>query len=192
MSATFQSVPESSSSNERKNPEEIVEACFIRTAEALSQTGSANDNDIHKALASVRESQTKGEPTDLLETLARVLGHDEEHIGPVISSLSESIAETINPAPASIPFASKLIAPSAFYDSFDSLHALGKMMLTPVIYAEDTDAIGTASINPIAASMLGDEILYTVGKRFGIRPFITPARMEYEAWAFLCRKHFEL
>ncbi len=72
------------------------------------------------------------------------------------------------------------------------MHELGKALLTPVVYAEDTDAIGTASINPIAAQMLGDEIHLVVGKRFGIRPFITAARMEYESWAFLCRKHFEL
>jgi hypothetical protein len=61
-----------------------------------------------------------------------------------------------------------------------------------VVYAEDTDAIGTASVNPIAAQILGEEILLAVSKRFGIRPFITCARMEYEPWAFLCRKHFEL
>lgn len=192
MSSVFQVVSETSSKSERKTHEEIVETCFVRTADALSKARAASDNDIHKALSSVRESLSIGEPADLLETLARVLGHDEEHIGPVIASLSDAVASTLYPSPPSIPFASKLIAPSAFYDSFDSQHKLAKLLLAPVVFAEDADAIGTASINPIAAIMLGEEILLAVGKRFGIRPFITSARMEYESWAFLCRKHFEL
>jgi len=29
-------------------------------------------------------------------------------------------------------------------------------------------------------------------KRLGIRPFVTTARLEYESWTFLTRKHFEL
>lgn len=192
MSTLFQAVPEQASRIAARSHEEIVEACFVRTAEALKSSGAANESDILKALSSVRESQAKGEPLDIIETLARVQGHDEERLGQAISVLSDAVASTLNPATSSIPFASKLIAPSAFYDSFDAMHKLGKLLLTPVIYAEDTDAIGTGSINPIAAQMLGEEIHQTVGKRFGIRPFITNARMEYESWAFLCRKHFEL
>lgn len=155
-------------------------------------SGAASDSDIFKALARVRESQGKGIPEDLIETLGRVLGHEEEHLGAAILTLADAVASTLNPAPATIPFASKLIAPSAFYESFEALHQLGKALLVPVLYAEDTDAIGTGSINPIAATLLGDEAYYAVGKRFGIHPFLTCARMEYESWAFLCRKHFEL
>ena len=66
------------------------------------------------------------------------------------------------------------------------------MLLSPVVFAEDTDAIGTASANPIASAILADEIRAQVFKRFGIRPFITIARLEYESWTFLTRKHFEL
>jgi hypothetical protein len=31
-----------------------------------------------------------------------------------------------------------------------------------------------------------------VFRRFGIRPFVTIARLDYESWTFLSRKHFEL
>ena len=61
-----------------------------------------------------------------------------------------------------------------------------------MIYAEDTDAIGTASANPVASAILAEEIRSTVFKRFGIRPFVTAARLDYESWTFLSRKHFEL
>ncbi len=171
---------------------EIVELCFVRTAEALSTAGAAKDAEIFKALGQVREGLVDGRPMDLIETLARVMGTDEERMGAMVHTLSDAVASTLNPSAPSIPFASKLIAPSAFYDSFDGMHKLGKALLVPVLYAEDTDAIGTGSVNPVAALILGEHIYNAVTKRFGIRPFMSSARMEYESWAFLCRKHFEL
>lgn len=192
MTSVFQAAPEAPFRPAALTPAEIADSCLVRTAEALSSIRMVSDDEIRAALAIVRESMEKGKPLDLLETLARVQGHEEERMGAAIQTLGDAVASTMTPAPASIPFASKLIAPSAFYDSFDSIHELGKLMLTPVLFAEDTDAIGTGSVNPIAAQMLGAEIHRSVTKRFGIRPFMTTARMEYESWAFLCRKHFEL
>lgn len=188
MTTAFQTPSDAS----EKSLVDIVETCYVRTAEALNASGAASDNDLFKALSNVREGQAKGSPMDLLETLARVTGHDEEMLGGEVQKLSDAVASTLSPVPPSIPFASKLIAPSAFYDSFDAMHGLGRALLTPVVYAEDTDAIGTASVNPIAAQVLSEQIYLTVSKRFGIRPFMTAARMDYESWAFLCRKHFEL
>lgn len=192
MDTAFQAAPPTVAKPQKKSASDIVELCFVRTSEMLSKTGAANDTDIFKALAQVREGLKKDEPMDLLETLARVMGTEEERLGPAVHALSDAVASTLNPAPPSVPFAAKLIAPSAFYESFDAMHKLGRMLLTPVLYAEDTDSIGTGSINPISAMVLGEQIHEVVAKRFGIRPFITTARMEYEAWAFLCRKHFEL
>ncbi|MGJ8645168.1 MAG: hypothetical protein ACSHX9_17330 [Luteolibacter sp.] len=188
MTTAFQTPVDASSHSQS----DIVETCYVRTAEALNTSGAVSDDDLFKALSNVREGQAKGSPMDLLETLARVMGHDEEMLGAEVQKLSDAVASTLCPVPPSIPFASKLIAPSSFYDSFDTMHKLGRALLTPVVYAEDTDAIGTASINPIAAMVLAEQIHYTVAKRFGIRPFMTSTRMEYESWAFLCRKHFEL
>ncbi|MFM2198244.1 MAG: hypothetical protein RLZZ505_1676 [Verrucomicrobiota bacterium] len=192
MNSVFQVASEPFVRSAGRTHAEIVESCYVRTAQALSVSRAANDDEIKASLAIVRDSMENGKPLDLLETLARVKGHEEERIGVAILALSDAVASTMNPAPSCIPFASKLIAPSAFYDSFDAMHELGKLLLTPVIFAEDTDAIGTGSVNPIAAQVLGEEIHHAVSKRFGIRPFVTVARMEYESWAFLCRKHFDL
>jgi hypothetical protein len=171
---------------------DVVETCFVRTAEALSHAAAASNEDIFKALTICREAQSMGKPVDLIEELARVLGYDEEHVSRAISELSAAVASTMHPIPPHIPFASKLIAPSSFYESFDALHKLGKALLVPVLYAEDTDAIATGSVNPMAASIFAEEIYQAVAKRFGIRPFMTVVRMDYESWPFLCRKHFEL
>ena len=61
-----------------------------------------------------------------------------------------------------------------------------------MLYAEDTDAIGVASINPIACVLLAEEINNSVHKRLSICPFVSVVRMTYEDWTFLTRKHFEL
>lgn len=192
MNSVFQAAPEPFVRSAGRTHAEIVDACYVRTAQALGLSRVATDDEIKASLSIVRDSIEKGKPLDLLETLARVKGHEEERIGAAILALSDAVASTMNPTPSCIPFASKLIAPSAFYDSFDAMHELGKLLLTPVIFAEDTDALGTGSVNPIAAQILGEEIHQAVSKRFGIRPFVTVARMEYESWAFLCRKHFDL
>lgn len=176
----------------RDTGDDFVEECLSRTAEALHEMRAATTSEIHQGIAAVRQSQAEGAPADLLEQICRIQGHGEEHLGPAILELGNKAALALTPYAPLVPFAGKLIAPSAFYESFDQIHKLARLLLCPVIYAEDTDAIGTASINPFAAAILSEEIQTTVFKRFGIRPFVTIARLEYESWAFLTRKHFEL
>lgn len=171
---------------------DYAEECLLRTAEALHEARAAGVAEINQAIAVVREAQASGKPAELIEELARIQGHDEEHLGPVILELGNKVAHTKSPYAPLVPFAGKLIAPSAFYDSFDQIHKLARLLLSPVIYAEDTDSIGTASVNPVAAAILAAEIESVVFKRFGIRPFLTVARLDYESWTFLTRKHFEL
>ncbi|MGL5017283.1 MAG: hypothetical protein ACRDBP_04055 [Luteolibacter sp.] len=171
---------------------DFAEVCLQQTAEALHQTRSGTPAEISQATSAVRESHARLMPADLVEALARVQGHEEERIGPAIVDLGNRLASTFPISVPLIPFGGKLIAPSAFYESFDRIHKIARVLLSPVIYAEDTDAIGTASANPIAAALLAEEIRSAVYKRFGIRPFVTTARLEYESWAFLARKHFEL
>lgn len=171
---------------------DFAEVCLQQTAEALQLTRSATPAEISQAISAVREDHAREIPSDLIERLARVQGHDEEHISLAILDLGNRVASTLSLTVPLIPFGGKLIAPSAFYDSFDRVHKIARVLLSPVIYAEDTDAIGTASVNPIAAAILAEEIRSHVFKRFGIRPFVTIARLEYESWTFLTRKHFEL
>ena len=170
---------------------EFAETCLQQTAGALHEARAATPAEISQGIATARESHARNKPSDLIEVLARIQGHGEEHLGPAILELGNKVAGTLTPHAPLIPFGGKLIAPSAFYDSFDQIHKLARVLLSPVIFAEDTDAIGTASANPVAAAILAEEIRNSVFKRFGIRPFVTVARLDYESWTFLTRKHFE-
>ncbi len=191
MSSPFQAVLEPPAQPKQGDIWDFAEECLQRTADALHESRSASPSEISQAMAAAREAHAVGKPSDLLEALARVQGHGEEHLGAAILDLGNRTANTLTPYAPLIPFAGKLIAPSAFYESFDHIHKVARALLSPVIYVEDTDAIGTASANPIASAILADEIRSVVFKRFGIRPFVTIARLDYESWTFLTRKHFE-
>ncbi len=173
-----------------RTPAEAVEECLVRTAETLHEAEAATHTEISHALVAARKLHAEGLPVDLLDSLARVLGHPEEQLGPAIAELGDAAARAVSQPPPPIPFAGKLIAPTAFYDAFDAIHKLGRALLVPVIYAEDTDAIGVGSINPIATTIMAEEVLRAAERRVGIRPFVTIARLDYETWTFLTRKHF--
>ncbi len=174
------------------DPWDYAELCLEQTAAAIHESGAASPTELNQAISAARECHVDDKPADLIEILARSQGHEEEHIGDIIVELANKVSATLNPIPQIMPFGGKLIAPSAFYDSFDRIHEIARILLSPVTYAEDTDAIGTASINPVASTILADEIRTAVFKRFGIRPFLTVSRLDYEDWSFLTRKHFEL
>lgn len=191
-SVPFRAAPDSATEPVVAAHEDLLDECLEKTAFLLYEASLGTQDEIASALREARKSHADGHPRDVIEALARGHGHDEEHIGEAIGELATKLAMMMpSPIPA-IPFANKLIAPSSFYEMFDQLHKLGGRLLSPVIYAEDTDAIGVASINPVAADLFGQEITRSVFRRFGIRPFITVVRLDYENWSFLTRKHFGL
>lgn len=168
-----------------------VEECLQRTATVLFQAEAADKADLIHAVNLVRQSNGHGHPADLLEILARHLGHEDPQLSATIAAYGEKIAATMIPSPPIIPFAGKFIAPSGFYESFSELRQLGHALMAPIIYAEDSDAIGTAAINPIAATIMGEEITAAVVRRYNIRPFITSVILEYPSWTEIVRKHFQ-
>ncbi len=170
----------------------ILYNCMQRTVDAMSTAGIATHDELVRVRTIYEQSYLKGEMKDLIEILAKVQGTEEEYMGVEVSRIAHAVAGVIHPSPPIVPFAGKLIAPSAFYESFDQLHNLARHLLSPVIYAEDTDCVGTGALNPIAAQIMADEILATVSRRFGIKPFVTAVRIDYESWTFLNRKHFGL
>lgn len=170
---------------------EFAEAAIQRTAGAIHQIRAASPQELTEAISLAREQHAAGKPADLIEVLVRAQGHEEENVSAAYLELADQIAHTHSPYAPVIPFAGKLMTPASFYESFDHLHEIARVLLSPIIYAEDTDAIGIASANPLAASLLAEEVRNAVFKRFGIRPFVTISRLDYESWKSLTHKHFE-
>jgi hypothetical protein len=191
-STTFVEPNEIGTDEDRERIDAVAAQCLEHTLTALLQADVATEHEARELARIIQDTRPDQPPRDLLLTLAKMQGSDEEHMSPAITRLSEAVASTMaSPAPL-IPFAGKLIAPSSFYESFQNILAVGRTLLVPVVYAEDTDAIGVASINPIAAHLLAGEIYSSVDRRFAIKPFMTIGRLDYESWSFLIRKHFAL
>lgn len=171
---------------------DFAETCLAQTAAALHTTRAASTSEISQGIAVTRKSHASGTPADLLEVIGTIQGHTDEHLGRVILDLGNQVATTLSLYQPVIPFGAQLITPSAFYNSYDQIHKIARVLLAPVIYAENSDAIGAASINPVASSILAGEIRNAVFRRFGTKPFITVVRLAYDHWTTLSHKHFEL
>lgn len=169
---------------------DLAEICMQRTAEVLHELRAATPAEISQAVSSVRESHAAQKPADLIEALARVQCPDESQLAAAILALGQQVASMVTPYAPYVPFAGKLITPTAFYEAHPQVCRLAEILGSPVIYAEDTDAVGTASINPVASQMLSKGILEIVTTQTGIRPFVSIAQLDFDSWNFLTRKHF--
>lgn len=176
---------------QRESISAAVEECLQQTATALFQTGAAGKDELIHSMNLVRQSGANGKPADLVETLARHLHSDDLQVSAAIANYGERIASTIAPSPQAIPFAGRYIAPATFYESYPELQRLGGALMAAVIYAEDADAIGTASINPIAAVILGEEIAAAVARRVNVRPILSSVILDHQSWSQVIRKHFQ-
>lgn len=167
-----------------------VEECLERTATILLHCGAATKEDLIQAITKARHANAQGKPADLLETLARHVNCPEPDIPQAILTYAEQVATAVIPSPPLVSFAARYISPAAFYDKFPELKKLGHALLSPVIYAEDSDAIGTAALNPVAASIMSEEIMAVVTRRYGICPFVSTVILDYASWNEIVRKQF--
>lgn len=167
-----------------------VEECLERTATILLHTGAATKEDLIQAVSKARQSNAQGKPVDLLETLARHVNCPEPDVPHAVLTYAEQVAAAVIPSPPLVSFAARYISPSAFYENFPELRQLGHALLSPVIYAEDSDAIGTAALNPVAASIMSEEIMAVVARRYEICPFVSTVMLDYGSWNEIVRKHF--
>jgi hypothetical protein len=177
---------------QKRSVAEAMMACLRESFAVLSSAGLATETELARTRHALEQAAAHGPPGDILETLARVQGAHPESLGAEVTLICNAVGRAVSPALPVIPFAAKLMAPTAFYGSFPNLQALAKMLMAPIIYAEDTDALGVGALNPIAAKIMAEEIVATVDERLGLKPFVSAVRMEYEGWGFLTRKQFSL
>ncbi|MEM1085047.1 MAG: hypothetical protein AAGI48_13125 [Verrucomicrobiota bacterium] len=193
MSQAAETIQEEPTVKSTERPiEDCLAECLDLTIEAFETSKVATGEEIARVRLRFGQAVKEGEPVDAIHLLARTQGVEEEHMGQELARITHAVSTVIHPSPPLVPFAGKLIAPSSFYESYTQLHELARALLSPVIYAEDTDSIGTGALNPIAARIMADEIGAAVSRRFGIHPFTTSVRLDYDSWTFLNRKHFGL
>ena len=70
----------------------VLDACLEQTAEALVFCRAASQIDVSHAIDAVRKAHAEDHPLDLVEAVARVQGHQEEHLGGIMRALGDRLA----------------------------------------------------------------------------------------------------
>lgn len=168
----------------------VLEHALIRTMAMLQQSNLASAEDCSQVSATVRKNWQAGNGSDPIDCLARLRAGDGEMLDASIDMISLKMANSLPLPPTRVPFAGKLIPPTALYEKNPDIELLCRLMLVPISYAEDFDVLGLASINPYFVDALSVSITEYAKEQTGIRPIISTIRLDYIGWAKMCKKHF--
>ena len=91
---------------------------------------------------------------------------------------------------ALVPFASKMPTPSVFYDMNEVLLLECRKLMTPVIYAEESEVIGIGSINPAALRISAQTVRQLIADKTGTTPMVSSVLLHHEGWISLCQQQF--
>jgi len=90
-----------------------------------------------------------------------------------------------------LPFATRLLTPSSFYESYPEAAHLSQIMSCPIAYAEGNEVLGIGTINPIAGNLLKDLLTQELKAKHKFSPFIFVALVNHRGWSLMMEKHFK-
>jgi hypothetical protein len=167
-----------------------LEHALIRTMAMLQQHNLASAEDCSQVSATVRRNWEAGKGSDPIDCLARLRAGDGGMLDASIDMISVKLAHTLPLPPTRVPFAGRLIPPTALYEKNPDIEVLCRLMLVPISYAEDLDVMGLASINPYFVDALSTAVSQYAKEKTGIQPIISTIRLDYVGWVKMCKKHF--
>ena len=77
-----------------------------------------------------------------------------------------------------------------FYDMNEALLADCLKLMTPVLYAEESEVIGIGSINPAALQISTRTIMQFIADKTGTTPIVSSVLLHHEGWISLCQQQF--
>lgn len=168
----------------------VLEHALIRNLAMLQQHNLASAEDCSQVAASVRRSWESGQGADPIDGLARLRAGSGNMLDASVEMISYKMAKSLPFVPTRVPFAARLIKPTAFYEKYPQITLLCRLMMVPIVYTEDLDVIGIGSINPFFADTLAATIAEEIKKISPILPIVSVIRLDYIGWMKMCTKHF--
>ncbi|MFP6876660.1 MAG: hypothetical protein VCA37_07500 [Roseibacillus sp.] len=107
-----------------------------------------------------------------------------------MENLGRALSQVMGNQLTLIPFGNRLSTPSAFYEMNEGLSDHCERLMTPVLYAEETEVIGIGSINPVSLSITAELIIQVLSEKIGTRPMISRMLLHHDGWISLCQKQF--
>ena len=185
--------------NQVQAPSALTSATVSRATdpECLSQTCRVLDDHALATPAELKELAHHGHgplqgprPWDPLEFLAALRTRDPDARAQEVERLGRSLSQSLGQPLTLVPFASKMPTPSAFYDLNDSLLLECRKLLTPVLFAEESEVIGIASINPVALRLSARTVMQFIADKTGTTPVVSTLLLHHEGWISLCQQQF--
>ena len=164
--------------------------CLGQTCALLEEHGLATPAEL-KELRHHGHGPLKGpRPWDPLEFLAALRIREPEARALEVERLGRSLSHSLGQPLALIPFASRMQTPSVFYDMNEALLADCRKLMTPVLYAEESEVIGIGSINPAALQISNRTIMQFIADKTGTTPIVSSVLLHHEGWISLCQQQF--
>ena len=164
--------------------------CLGQTCALLEEHGLATPAEL-KRLRHHGHGPLKGpRPWDPLEFLAALRIREPEARALEVERLGRSLSHSLGQPLALIPFASRMQTPSVFYDMNEALLADCRKLMTPVLYAEESEVIGIGSINPAALQISTRTIMQFIADKTGTTPIVSSVLLHHEGWISLCQQQF--
>jgi len=182
-----------SNSVENSIPQEVpvlLELALIRNLATLQQHNLASAEDCSQVSAEVRGSWERGIGADPLEGLARLRVGEGNMLASNVEEISLQMAKSLPYTMHRVPFASRFITPTSFYEKYPHIEQICRLMMVPITFTEDLDVIGVASINPFFADTLVSAMADELKDFSPVAPLVSAVRLDYAGWSQMCEKHF--
>ena len=164
--------------------------CLGQTCALLEEHGLATPAEL-KELRHHGHGPLRGpRPWDPLEFLAALRIREPEARALEVERIGRSLSHSLGQPLALIPFASRMQTPSVFYDMNEALLADCLKLMTPVLYAEESEVIGIGSINPAALQISTRTIMQFIADKTGTTPIVSSVLLHHEGWISLCQQQF--
>jgi len=179
------SVPSGATVSMATDPE-----CLSQTCTLLEDHGLATPAELKELRHHGQGSLRGPRPWDPLEFLAALRIREPDARPLEVERLGRSLSQSLGQPLTLVPFASKMPTPSVFYDMNESLLLECRKLMTPVLFAEESEVIGIGSINPAALRISARKIMQFIADKTGTTPMVSSVLLHHEGWISLCQQQF--
>jgi len=164
--------------------------CLSQTCSLLEDHGLATPAELKELRHHGQGSPRGPRPWDPLEFLAALRIREPDARPLEVERLGRSLSQSLGQPLTLVPFASKMPTPSVFYDMNESLLLECRKLMTPVLFAEESEVIGIGSINPAALRISARTIMQFIADKTGTSPMVSSVLLHHEGWISLCQQQF--
>jgi hypothetical protein len=163
-------------------------ACLEQLYMVLRDQGLATPDELTQLADRGQQSGDGERQLDPLEILVEIRVSEPDARLAEVERMSRAIAQMLGLPLVLAPFASRLPTPSAFYESHGGILSECQRMMTPVLYAEESEVIGLGSINPVSLRLAAEVVSSSLSEITGTKPIVSQLLLPHEGWISLCNK----